>query len=567
MLFRSDRHAGDTALPDLLFHARAAGDLAAAARHAERAVERAVRAGDPAEAVRLLRDLLDDAGLPAAARAEFARRVGRLALTGLAHDDTVALLRRILTDDRLPDGVRGELRMDLALLLGNQAAVGDPARAELKRAVVELRRRPLLAARAMSALAMPYWGTGHVDEHLGWLARAERILPARGDPVLRAAVAVNLHCVRLQLGEWSPAPEPADDVTGEELAEHVRGHVNFANTAIAAGRLADARAFLDRAADWATRAGATYLLRMGEANSLRLAWATGRWDGLAERAGRLLAADRTQSAAAEASLVLGLLALARGEWDEAGEYLAAPGLAVPAGWCGATMTAAGAARVRLRTACGDTLAAVSELDGLVDVVRAKGGWAWSAEVVDAGVDALLRAGLPERARDLADEFAADVARRGSPLGRAVLLRCRGALAADPALLTEAAEVFAALPMPYERARAIEAAALVRPDGTAELGIAARLFADLGATWDAARCEHALRERGGAAGGGPGRRGYGDELSPREREVARLIALGRTNKEIAAVLFLSARTVERHVAGVFRKLGVHRRDQVRLPDQV
>ncbi|MFC7614015.1 LuxR C-terminal-related transcriptional regulator [Actinokineospora soli] len=203
------------------------------------------------------------------------------------------------------------------------------------------------------------------------------------------------------------------------------------------------------------------------------------------------------------------------------------------------------------------------MDALADVVRAKGGWAWSVELVDAGVDALLRADQPDRARELADVTIA------TPLGAAVALRCRGSLASDPDLLAAAADRFAALPMPYERARATEAAGRARlaADPSAalvDLGVAARLFADLGATWDAARCEHALREHGGAAGGGPGRRGYGAELSPREREVARLIALGRTNKEIAEVLFLSARTVERHVAGVFRKLGVRRRDQVRLP---
>jgi DNA-binding NarL/FixJ family response regulator len=44
-------------------------------------------------------------------------------------------------------------------------------------------------------------------------------------------------------------------------------------------------------------------------------------------------------------------------------------------------------------------------------------------------------------------------------------------------------------------------------------------------------------------------------------VAHLIASGRTNKQIAEVLFLSPRTVERHVASVLRKLGASSRDQV------
>jgi PAS domain S-box-containing protein len=48
------------------------------------------------------------------------------------------------------------------------------------------------------------------------------------------------------------------------------------------------------------------------------------------------------------------------------------------------------------------------------------------------------------------------------------------------------------------------------------------------------------------------------LTPREIEVARLLALGHTNAEIAASLYLSVRTIEHHRASVFRKFGVHSR---------
>jgi DNA-binding NarL/FixJ family response regulator len=51
------------------------------------------------------------------------------------------------------------------------------------------------------------------------------------------------------------------------------------------------------------------------------------------------------------------------------------------------------------------------------------------------------------------------------------------------------------------------------------------------------------------------------LSGREREVAELVALGRTNKQIAAELFLSEKTIENHMTRLFVKLGVSRRAEV------
>ena len=64
-------------------------------------------------------------------------------------------------------------------------------------------------------------------------------------------------------------------------------------------------------------------------------------------------------------------------------------------------------------------------------------------------------------------------------------------------------------------------------------------------------------RGGSARGA----GAVGELSEREREIARRVASGATNPEIAAALFLSRKTVERHVSNVLAKLGVRNRAEV------
>jgi len=52
-----------------------------------------------------------------------------------------------------------------------------------------------------------------------------------------------------------------------------------------------------------------------------------------------------------------------------------------------------------------------------------------------------------------------------------------------------------------------------------------------------------------------------ELTPHELRVAQLVAQGLTNRETAAALFVSAKTVEHHLRNVFRKLGIRRRAEL------
>ena len=54
---------------------------------------------------------------------------------------------------------------------------------------------------------------------------------------------------------------------------------------------------------------------------------------------------------------------------------------------------------------------------------------------------------------------------------------------------------------------------------------------------------------------------GSPLSPRELEVARLVAQGLTNKQIGQTLYVSERTAENHVQHILAKLGLRNRSQV------
>jgi DNA-binding NarL/FixJ family response regulator len=53
----------------------------------------------------------------------------------------------------------------------------------------------------------------------------------------------------------------------------------------------------------------------------------------------------------------------------------------------------------------------------------------------------------------------------------------------------------------------------------------------------------------------------DELTPSELKIALLVAQGMTNREVAASLFLSPKTVEHHLSHIYRKLDVRSRTQL------
>jgi DNA-binding NarL/FixJ family response regulator len=56
---------------------------------------------------------------------------------------------------------------------------------------------------------------------------------------------------------------------------------------------------------------------------------------------------------------------------------------------------------------------------------------------------------------------------------------------------------------------------------------------------------------------------GAELTPQERAVAELVARGLTNREVAAELVVSAKTVERHLSRIYSKLGVRSRTELAI----
>jgi DNA-binding CsgD family transcriptional regulator len=296
-------------------------------------------------------------------------------------------------------------------------------------------------------------------------------------------------------------------------------------------------------------------------------WAVGRWIGLDHRAERLLDdLEGMPFLVADGRLAQAQLAVARGEWNEALSLLDLPELLNVDDGCAPELSAASAVRVRAWAGARDPARAAEEGRRGLERERAKGMWGWSGELVREAVEVFIDVGHLADACAAVDDLAAGITGRDTPLAAAMLLTCRANLAeatgdvVGAATLHERArQSYERLPRPYDAARAQERVAWCRIAGgdRAEdvLTLAAERYAALGAAYDAARCGHLLRSQGGTTPRRRGRRGYGGELSPRERDVARLMGLGRTNREIAEVLFLSTRTVELHAARVLRKLGV------------
>lgn len=168
------------------------------------------------------------------------------------------------------------------------------------------------------------------------------------------------------------------------------------------------------------------------------------------------------------------------------------------------------------------------------------------------------------------EAEAEAALSGPARAGAAAERCRGLLEGDPERLLAVAGHYESVSRPFERAQSLEDAAvlLARARRTAQardrLNEAVEIYAALGAGWDIRRADTRLRPYGVRRGvrGTRKRPSFGWEaLSPTELKVARMVAKGMSNPEIASDLFLSRRTVQTHVSHILGKLGVHSRVEI------
>jgi ATP/maltotriose-dependent transcriptional regulator MalT len=265
----------------------------------------------------------------------------------------------------------------------------------------------------------------------------------------------------------------------------------------------------------------------------------------ADRAGRRLEEAMNQAAAAKACYLAGEVHRLSGDFDQAEEdYRQAgrfglepqPGLAL------------------VRLARGNAAAALAAIHRALaeteDPLRRAG-------LLPAAVEITLATGDVDEARSACRELDAIASKYESEMLTALHAQARGAVelaAGDAAAalvsLRRALQVWHDLEAPYDAARVrvlVARACRVLGDEeafAAELDAARAVFQELGAAPDVALVD-------ALAGSADDSHG----LTVRELEVLRLVASGKSNKEIAAALVISEHTVARHVQNIFGKLGV------------
>ena len=454
------------------------------------------------------------------------------------------------------------------------------------------------AARSAGWLAFALLHRGARAPAAGWLARAERILDdAHLDSVVRGYLLIPTAIQRIVQGDpagghsaFTQAAEVATRYGDRDLASiacHGRGRA-----LIRLGNIREGVAMLDeamvglvtgdvspmvagdtycsllegcqeifdlrRAYEWTAslarwlakqpdlvRYRGECLLYRAEVMQLR-----GHWREAAQDAHQACALLASRPAEGAAFYRIGELHRLLGEYDEAeSAYMHAnergrkpqPGLSL------------------LRLGQGQTDAAAASIRSVITDLR---GAPARARALSAGVEILVAAGDLEQASAAATELSEIARTFDTPLLTATAGHANGAvrLASQDdegaaAALRQAWDIWRDLEMPYEEAHTCLLLAAVCEhrgdmDGRRlELENARKLFTRLGAQPCLARLAESPTRPIRASRG---------LLSERETQVLRLLATGKTNRDIANSLFISEKTVARHVSNIFDKLGVSTR---------
>jgi DNA-binding CsgD family transcriptional regulator len=449
-----------------------------------------------------------------------------------------------------------------------------PARRRLERALAAAPENGRLAAE----LALSAYVRGDAAEMARWADRARG--EAAADPlVLSAATALlavsHAYAGRMDVAraEMDTALAAADAATDEQLAAVAGLMMAVAWGAVALERLDAGLAVGRRAAAAARRAGngaAAVPLDLAAVVALGLLGRIAEALDAADRSEHSARMTRNDQTVQWALWMRAWVLLEAGSLDEA-LPLAKESVALAERLDdSALVTIAGAVLGAIVVASGDFERGRS----LLAAYDVEPGWIcrWSPWLVEGdlalGDDEAARAHVA-RASDMA--AAADLPGARAAAGRAAALLALAEQheqrAAELARAALADSERAGVALDGARSRLLLGRALAQRDrdaAIAELTTAAQDAATAGGARVHDEAVRELRRLGRRVGRGGARASSGEgyaSLSAREHEIAELVAGGSTNREIAGRLYLSEKTVERHMSHIFGKLGVRRRAEV------
>lgn len=449
------------------------------------------------------------------------------------------------------------------------------AEVRLRRAddIVNIDRDPDTAALIAQRYVLHSLVRCRGEELVGWADRAIDLAGRESSAGIEAAAIRGLGLAAT--GQSRQATAAYD-----ELASWVRHGAQAQRVTMARGWLQlirddvdGARSSLESAVATAGLGGSARITLWAHAWLARVQFATGEWD----RALQTVELGRALTASSGIVLAEPLL-----EWTAAQVH------ALRGNWAAADAAVRNAEAVtqdyeimRIPTLLGKAQIAEAEADyakvrRVLDPLRAMapgtslqepGHWPWvdvlaNAMVIDGQLDAADTFLRPFESRARARGHRSTQARLGYARGR--LLGAAGDLPAARRAFEESLRVLEGLPLRYDLARVNFAfgqtlrRAGKRRQADEVISTARDLYVSLGADTYVARCDRELK-----AGGVHQVRGSRDnvELTPQEEAVTSLVAQGLSNREVAAELFVSPKTVQYHLTRIYAKLGVRSRSEL------
>jgi len=444
----------------------------------------------------------------------------------------------------------------------------------------EIEAIPASAAReglrtfALTLLAQVEFDARRTAESLGLFAESREVAVASGD--VATARWIDMTTTHMDILDGRVAEGLAtiraigDEVRAEGFED--TGIACYRDVALMALRAMDFREAgvgLAEGLRYAESVEQTFCGHFLSSSEALISWAAGHFDDALRQGGHALSDPGSASSRAMAQWALGYVEASRGRRHEAEAHLQ-PALAfgrhserldliLPAQW--------GLAEAALHA--GDPAGAAALADDALRLAREGGEWAYLAPWAVTGVRAHQAAGRPDEAIRYLESFLRAIG-PGEGIARPAILHATGLVRLSEGSIVLAREAFEAAIGAWDaRGRQWEvlwakldlASALLR---SSRYGDAMTLLREVGQAADdldaeplRARVEQLVRIA----------RGRGEEQEPwhpltaREFEVARAIAEGKTNPELAEELGISPKTASSHVEHILAKLGATRRAEI------